>query len=69
MGVLLAYTHEHYGFSCGVDHVEGGAHLIIDCVEFCQNNTVDCTRVRVGDGIVNEGLIELGELIDGIITD
>jgi hypothetical protein len=60
VGVLLAHTYENDGFPCGVDHVEGSAHLFINCVEFGQNNAIDCSRVRVGDGIVNEGLVELG---------
>ena len=69
MGVLLADTNEDDWFSCGVDHVKGGAHLLIDRVKFGQDNAVDCSWVRVGDCIVNEGLIELCELIYSIITD
>lgn len=69
MGVLLADTNEDDWFSCGVDHVKGGAHLLIDSVEFGQDDAVNCARVRVGDGIVNQGLIELCELIYSIITD
>ena len=69
MGVLLTDTHEDDRFSCGVDHVEGGAHLLIDSVKFGKDNTVDCARVRVGDGIVNQGLIELCELINRIIAN
>ena len=69
MGVLLADTHEDDGFSSGVDHVKCGAHFFIDRVKFGQDNAVDCSWVRVGNCIVNEGLIELCELIYSIITD
>lgn len=47
MRVLLADSNENDGLARGIDHVEGSADLLVNCVELGQNDSVNGSRVTV----------------------
>ena len=69
MGVLLAHTDENDGFARGIDHVESGTDLVIDCVELGHDNGIDDPWVVVLDSKIDQRLVEFGQLVDGIISN
>lgn len=69
MGVLLAHTDENDGFARGIDHVESGAHLVIDGVELGHDNGIDDPWIVVLDSIIDQRLVEFGQLVDGVISN
>ena len=69
VGVLLSDANEDDGLAGGVDHVDGGSDLRVDSVKLGHNDSIDCARIGIIDSIVNQLLVELGELVNGIIAD
>ena len=72
--IFLADTHIQDGFACTVAHGDGGAHLIIDCVEFRKDYGIDLTthvvRTILGDSLNNIKvyIIELGDLVNSVVA-
>ena len=50
-----------------MDHVDSRSYLLVDCIELCQHNTVYCPWCLTLSKI-NQGLIELCELVNRIIS-
>jgi hypothetical protein len=68
VGILLANSHVEDGFGGGVDEGKGSSHLVVDGIELRQQDGVDfgfeCFR-----GFLQQRLVELGDLVDGIVAD
>jgi len=67
--ILLAHADEDDRLARGVNHVESGAYLLVNGVELGHDDAVNDSWILVLHGEVNERLIELGQLIDGVVAD
>mmetsp|Transcript_12926 Transcript_12926/g.33195 ORF Transcript_12926/g.33195 Transcript_12926/m.33195 type:complete len:352 (-) Transcript_12926:1046-2101(-) len=68
--VCLAATDKHHWSTAGVHHGNSGTHLVVDGVKLGEHNTVNGPRARIlGICQVSQALIELGELIDCIVSN
>lgn len=68
MRILLADAHKHNRLASRVDHVKRSSHFLVDCVELSQDDSIDGAGVRVLHCVVNQVLVELRELVYGIIA-
>ena len=69
MRVLLANTDEHDWFTCCVNHVKRSSYLLIDSVKFGHNNSINGSRVIILNSIINQSLVEFGQLINSVISN
>lgn len=69
MRVLLAYTYEHDGLTCGVNHVQGCANLLINSVELSHDDAIYNSRILVLNGKIDERLVELRQLVNSIVAN
>lgn len=65
--ILLAHSHVQDRLGGGVDQREGSAHLVINGVELRQQDSVDLWLESLS-GLFEQGLVELGDLVDCIVT-
>jgi len=68
MRILLANTDENNWFSCSVNHVKSSTNFIIYCVKFGHDNSINCSWIIILNRVINQTLIELLKLINGIIS-
>ena len=69
MWVFLANSHKDNWFASGIDHIESGAHFVINSVKLSHDDAINSAGVVILDSIVNQLLVELSELVNGIIPN
>lgn len=69
MRILLADADENDRFAGSLHHVESGADLIVHSIKLCQDNSVDRPRIVFVVGEVDQGLVELRQLINRVISN
>ncbi|GIX60788.1 nucleoside diphosphate kinase [Babesia caballi] len=69
VGVRLARAHEHDGLTRYVAHGQRRPDLVVDGVELGQDNAVDAPATLRGVGLPHllDGLVELAQLVDGVV--
>ena len=67
IGVRLTGAHKDDGLAGDVGHGDGRADLVVDGVEFGEDDAVDDAG-PVGVRVVGEGLVELHHLVHGLVT-
>lgn len=69
MGVLLTNSYENDRLASGVYHIQSSADLLIDSIKLGHDNTVNALRVDGALGRIQQSLVELSELVYGVISD
>jgi hypothetical protein len=69
VAVLLSGAHEHDGLAGGVDHGDGGAHLVVDRVELGEDDAVDLPGLgHVRRNKVGQRQVEAAELVHRLVA-
>lgn len=50
-------------------HIDRGANLLIHSIKFGENDAINSARIRHVYGEINQRLIKLSQLINGVIAD
>jgi len=66
--VLLSHADKHDRLSCRVYHIDGSTNFLIDSIELSQNDAINSPRVVVVDCEVDQGLVELSQLVDRVVA-
>jgi hypothetical protein len=66
--VLLPHSHKHDWLSSSVHHVQSSSNFLINCVKLSQNDTINRPWVLRTNSVVDQTLVELCKLVDGIVA-
>ena len=69
VGVRLPCAHKDDGLARGVNHIQGSANFLVNSVELGHDDSVDNSWILILNGKVDQRLVELGQLINRIITN
>ena len=67
--ILLPNPNKDNRFARRVHHVDSSADFLIHSVELGEHYAVDCARIVRVDGKVDQGLVELSQLVNSVIAD